>query len=297
MRGAFEPLRPGEPIGVVALSGPVDPDAYAEGLATLRAWGHPVIEAPNLRARERLGYLAGDDEARLEGLVSVLDRGARVLVAARGGYGAVRILDRLPWKRLARAAALPVGFSDLTAVHAGALAHGLVGVHGPMVAAGLDDRESGERLYRVLTRQLAGRPLFRFREEAVVRHGRARGTAVGGNLAVLAGLVGTPFDLPPGDLVLLLEEVDEPLYRLDRWLTQLRLSGRLRDVKALIFGELQPQSGHVGVARLRRLLAEAAPGIPVVEGLPFGHGGRNLAFPVGVEVELDTWAGSLWWGV
>lgn len=110
----FNPLEPGEPIGVVALSGAVDGGRLRQGLAVLEQWGHPVIGASNLEAK--LDYLAGDDDQRLAGLDRVLDGGARVLVAARGGYGATRVLDRMPWQRMADEGTVFVGYSDVTAV-------------------------------------------------------------------------------------------------------------------------------------------------------------------------------------
>ncbi len=158
---SFSPLTPGEPIGVVALSGPVDPTALEAGLAALRGWGRRVILAPNLLARS--GYLAGDEGERLAGLERVLDDGGRVLLAARGGYGATRLLDRLPWERLAVGRATVVGFSDLTAVlNPLAARSGWGQVHGPMAAAGLARPGNATRLRALLEGGLVGRTLFRF---------------------------------------------------------------------------------------------------------------------------------------
>ncbi len=280
----------------MALSGPVEPRRLARGLEALAATGHPLEPAPNLHHRK--GYLAGDDTGRLEGLLHVLDRGARVVLAARGGFGVSRLLDRLPWDRLVREGVTFVGFSDLTALAAPLLARGgAVQVHGPMVGVGVERTENLRRLLAVLRGELRGRPLFRFGRRAVVRPGRARGPAVGGNLTVLCSLLGTPWEPPWDGAVLFLEEVGEPLYRLDRLLTQLRCSGRLRNVKALIGGSLRgcrPVAEREG--RWRELLLEAAPeGVPVVAGLPFGHAARNMAFPLGVPVEVDTGGGYVRW--
>lgn len=295
MAAIFEPLRPGEPLGVAALSGPVDGARLERGLAALRAWGHPVVEASNLRARE--GYLAGEDGARLAGLVGLLDAGVRVIVAARGGYGATRLLRELPWRRLEEAGACVVGFSDVTAVTSPLAAAGAAQVHGPMVAAGMDRPDAAERLRRVLDGELAGKTLFRFREHAVVRPGGVEGRAAGGNLATLTALLGTPWEPDLDDAVLFLEEVGEPLYRLDRMLTQLASSERLSRVRAVVGGSLR---GCRPAARRdevwRRLLAESLPSDAViVTGLPFGHGARNMAFPIGVPVAVDTRSGTVRW--
>jgi muramoyltetrapeptide carboxypeptidase len=291
----FQPLRRGEPIGVVALSGPVTDERLDAGLAALASWGHPLVEAPNLRSRR--GYLAGDDEARLAGLDVLLDRGVRTIVAARGGYGSTRLLERLPWRRLAASGVCLVGHSDLTAVIAPLAASGVPQVHGPMVAAGLARTSNARRLHSVLAGELVGRPLFRFREAAVVRSGAATGRAVGGNLATLAALAGTGREPDLDGAVLFLEEVNEPAYRIDRMLTQLAASARLEQVVAVVGGSLvgcRPASTR---ERLWQglLLELAPPRAVVVTGLPFGHGADNRAFPLGVPVEVDTDAGVVRW--
>lgn len=272
----------------MAPSGPVDPVKLDRGLEVIRGWGHPVIEAPNL-LREA-SYLAGGDDERLAGVRQVLAAGARLLVAARGGYGVSRILDDLPWEGLADRRVTVVGFSDLTAVLNPLAAMGAIQVHGPMVASGLATPSNADRLRSLLRGDLVGAVLFRVPKGAVVRPGRARGRAVGGNLTLLCALIGTPWEPDFDGSVVFLEEVSEPLYRLDRMLTHLRGSGRLQNVKALIGGSLRgcrPASERSAV--WRRLLLEAAPpNAPVVVDLPFGHGAANLAFPIGATVELDT---------
>jgi len=289
------PLEPGEPIGVVALSGPVDVDKLEAGLQVLRGWGHPVIEAPNLHREE--AYLAGGDEERLAGFEEVVASGARIVIAARGGYGASRLLDRIDWRDLSKRAICMVGFSDLTAILDPLSRDGILQIHGPMVASGLTARHNAKRLHSVLLGELKRKPLFRFSEASVVRAGCAEGHGLGGNLTVLTALIGTPWEPDFDGGVLFIEEVNEPLYRLDRMLTHLRGSGRLRNVKALIGGSLRgcrPASRRPDL--WRRLLREAAPPTaPVVVDLPFGHGATNLAFPIGATVEIDTNAQQIIW--
>jgi muramoyltetrapeptide carboxypeptidase len=289
------PLNPGEPIGVVALSGPVDADKLDAGLQVLHGWGHPVIEASNLHNED--DYLAGRDEDRLAGLEEVVESGARILVAARGGYGASRLLGLVDWDELSKRGICMVGFSDLTAILNPLSRGGILQIHGPMVASGLTSSHNARRLHSVLLGELKGEPLFRIPDASVVRSGCAEGTALGGNLTVLTGLIGTPWEPEFDGSVLFLEEVNEPLYRLDRMLTHLRGSGRLRNVKALIGGSLRgcrPASGRPDL--WRRLLREAAPPTaPVIVDLPFGHGAANLAFPIGAPVEIDTNAQQIIW--
>ena len=295
MKNDWKPLQPDEPIGVVALSGPVDVDKLDAGLEILRGWGHPLIEASNLRFEE--SYLAGRDEDRLAGLEEVVESEARILVAARGGYGASRLLDRIDWSELSKREISVVGFSDLTAILNPLSRDGIVQIHGPMVAAGLTARHNARRLHSVLLGELKNEPLFRFPEASVVRSGCAEGRALGGNLTVLTTLIGTPWEPEFDGSVLFIEEVNEPLYRLDRMLTHLRGSGRLRKVKALIGGSLRgcrPAKGRPDLWRC--LLREAAPPTaPVIVDLPFGHGAANLSFPIGAMVEIDTNAQQIIW--
>ena len=294
----WKPVTEDEDIGVVALSGVVASSRLDAGLEALLSSGHRVLEAPNVRERSASGYLAGEDSRRLEGLRWLLERGTRTLMAARGGYGAARLLSNLPWSVMVERGVTFVGFSDLTAILNPLIARGgAVQVHGPMAAVGLEHSHNLERLLRVLRGDLVGKTLFRFRQSQVVRPGTARGHAIGGNLTVLCSLIGTPYEPPWDDGVLFIEEVGEPMYRLDRLLTHLRGSGRLRNVKALISGSLRgcrPATGRTSL--WGRMLEETAPArAPVVVGLPFGHGARNDAFPLGATVEIDTGSGQISW--
>ncbi len=286
----------GEPLGVVALSGPVDSAKLDEGLSVLRSWGNPVLLASNLRGREN--YLAGSDDDRLGGLLELLDRGVRTFIAARGGFGATRLLDRMPWERLIADEVRFVGFSDLTAI-LNPLASAVVQVHGPMAAAGLSRPANADRIRDVLSGRLAGRTLFSIPAGCVLRHGAAEGVALGGNLSLLSSLMGTRWERDFSDGVVFLEEVGEPPYRLDRLLTHLRGSASFKGVKALIGGSLRacrPKSECL--ERWSELLLESVPEtVPVIVGLPFGHGSRNLAFPVGATVAIDTRRGAVSWSV
>lgn len=291
-----EPLRPGSRVGIMAPAGPVRSSRARSGLQVLEEWGFEAVCAPNVD--RSLGYLAGDDRERLGGILDLLDQGVEALLSLRGGYGTSRILPAMPWETLGRWGGWVVGFSDVTALHGALACHGfpVATLHGPMVTQLGRDRRTADRLYAWLTGK--GREtLFKFSEARVIRHGVARGEAVGGNLSVLSSLVGTPFEPPWQHAVVFLEEVGEPLYRLDRMLTQLRLASRLARVNAVVVGTLAGcgRGEKEWRRRWRELLADAAPGAVIVEGLAFGHGMRNAAFPLGVEVEVDTRRGSVRW--
>jgi muramoyltetrapeptide carboxypeptidase len=291
-----EAVPAGARVGVFALSGPVAAETLAAGVSRLEELGFRALVAPNASARH--GYLAGSDDERLAGLEWLLGEGAAVLLAARGGYGVTRVLPALPWERLAAWQGWIVGFSDVTALHAAAASRfPRATLLGPMATTLLRHAPSAGTLVDWLRGRAPAR-LFAVGAAEVVRGGAVEGVSLGGTLSMLASLVGTPFEPDYADGVLFLEDVGEPGYRLDRLLTQLRLSSRLARVRAIVAGRLsrcgRGEPGWRG--RWRELLAESAPQAVIVEGVGFGHGGRHVTVPLGVTVTVDTRAGEIRWG-
>ncbi len=286
----FPQLSDGDLVAVVAPAFAVPPAALDDGLERLTRMGYAVRLGRHVRARH--GYLAGTDDDRVDDLVRAwTDPDVRAIWFARGGYGSARLLDRIPWRRLRGQSKLLVGFSDLTALFAPALERtGSRAVYGPVVAE-LGRRESWDRAS--LLGALDGRftPL-RFRAGQVLVPGRARGRLLGGNLSVLAHLAGTRWFPDLDGAVLALEDVGEETYRVDRLLTQLRLSGALSRVAAIVLGRFDPPA--------RRRFPPERPfpdvvgeilaplGVPVVRDLPFGHVPRKRSLLLGAGVEVDT---------
>jgi muramoyltetrapeptide carboxypeptidase len=286
----------GHRVAVVAPAGPLDRESLEAGVAVLGR-RYAVTWAPGLLERRR--YLAGEDGRRLAELGSALaDPEVRAVVAARGGYGALRLLPRL-WPvadgrpAVTGPAKLLVGFSDITGLHAALQAAGRVSIHGPVVTQ-LATQPPGvvERLFRLLEDSaappaaLAGTPVV---------GGVAEGPLLGGNLSLLTRLLGTPW-LPDLDgAVLLLEEVSERPYRIDRMWTHLRLAGVFERVRGLALGEFtqceEPEGDYTLGDVVRDLAAET--GLPCVAGLPIGHGAVNVPVALGTRVRLDAGAGTL----
>ena len=285
-------LRPGDAIALVAPSGPVPEARLRAGLAVLAARYDVRWSA---RIFERTGYLAGDDTARRTELsIALADDQIRAVVCARGGYGVMRYLDALDPELLRRHRKPLVGFSDITALHAYAQRAGVASIHGP-VATQLAELSSDDAaaLFALLEGEL-GAPLTELR--SVGASAIAEGPLIGGNLELVTRLCGTPFAFDLDGAVLLLEEVGERPYRIDRSLTQLALSGALAKVRAVVLGELVrceepdgsgPSAEEVVIERLGAL------GVPVLLGLPVGHGTRNRALALGVTVRVDGVAGAL----
>ncbi len=236
-------------------------------------------------------YLAGPDARRLEELTRTLeDRSSCATFAARGGYGAMRLLPHLPSKPALRPF---VGFSDLTALHLALNARGWVTFHGPVVTQlGRHPPAVAERLFHLLEATAPSPPLT---GGMTLVPGVAEGPLLGGNLSVLTRLLGTPY-LPPLDgAVLLLEDVDERPYRLDRMWTHLRLAGVFSRVRGVVLGDFtdcEDAGGGWSAAQVLQDLAEET-GLPCAAGFRIGHGSLNFAVPLGVKVRLDAGAGTL----
>lgn len=280
------PLLPGDRVAVVAASSPSDPALLAAGIDRWRAH-FTVHDDP--RAFGRAGFLAGEDHHRASALVeAVRDRAVRALIASRGGYGAMRVLERAGDAVLAALREDPkpvVGFSDVTALHALWSRAGVRSVHAPMVAA------AGRGAEIDATRAVLGGALPARWEGLTpwVPATRAvTGVARGGNLALLAAMVGTPWALDLTDAVLFLEDIGEAPYRIDRMLTTLRASGALRGVRGVVVGEFtgcKPNGDGVTAEDvLRDRLGDL--GVPVLAGAPFGHGDVHAPWVQGARVTL-----------
>ncbi|MGW7247461.1 S66 peptidase family protein [Streptomyces decoyicus] len=282
-------LRPGDRVAVVAPSGPLVPERLDRGLDVLRGWDLDPVAAPHARdTHATLGYLAASDEERARDLQEAwCDPSVKAVFAARGGYGAQRMVDLLDWDALRAAAPKPlVGFSDVTVLHeAFAVRAGVSTLHGPAVAGEvfLKDDAFAPETVRTLAPPSA-RPLV---------PGRARGVTLGGCLAMLATELGTPQARrgAAGGL-LLLEDVGESPYRVDRALTQLLRTGWLDGVAGIVLGSWARCGPY---ERVREVLVDrlGGLGVPVAEEFGFGHGDSALTMPLGVPAELDAMAGTL----
>lgn len=289
------PLQVGDTVAVVAPSMPVFRDQLDAGVLALRAAGFEVRLGEHIDAVH--GHLAGTDQQRVDDLNDALrDPEVRAVWIGRGGYGLTRILDRIDWDALADDPKLLIGFSDVTALHAAAWRRlRLVTVHGQFagrfhLVAEHDDAHR-HLLDLVMGGCQAGPLPTLGSEPRTVVPGRAEGPLVGGNLAVLASMVGTPDQLDASGAILLLEDVNEPPYKLDRALTQLRDSGVLDGVNGIVLGEwvaCDPPEGRWS-ATADETAAERVGdlGVPVLAGLPVGHVDRHLGLPHGARVVLD----------
>ncbi|MEV5986853.1 LD-carboxypeptidase [Streptomyces sp. NPDC052051] len=300
MRPLTRPPRlvPGARVAVVAPSGPIPEERLAAGLDILRGWDLDPVVAPHvLDPHPGLDYLAGEDADRAADLQAAwCDPDMSAVLCARGGYGVQRMVDLLDWDALRAAGPkVLVGFSDITTLHeAFATRLGLVTLHGPMAAGAdfLKSTQAQEHLRATLFAPESVRTITSSSAMTLVP-GRARGVTLGGCLSLLASELGTPHARSGarGGL-LMIEDVGEEPYRIDRLLTQLLRSGWPAGVAGIALGSWE---GCGPYERLRPVLMDRLDGlgVPVVEEFGFGHAQDTLTIPFGVAAELDTEAGTL----
>lgn len=292
------PVRPGDRVGVAALSGKVDPARLDAGLAALAALGYEPVEATNLRSC--CGIFAGSDGERLDAFHELAaDDSLGAIVFARGGYGVMRLLPGFDWSLLARRPRAYVGYSDLTPFLLQVVERlGVAAFHGPMVAAdfarGLsrEEREGFERA-------LAGDFPLELRVSSDDTCAPVEGPLVGGCLSMLTATLGTPYAPDLAGAILFLEDLGEPLYRFDRMLTQLRLSGNLTGLQGAVAGHLEGDDCGPSVAASHETLLEqfkletGSFPWPAAWGVPVGHARPNLTLPLGLRARLDPVSGLL----
>lgn len=282
------PVAPGDVVAVVAPSSPFEAAPAWVGLGWL---------ASRYRVRftrglfTRTGYLAGDDERRQSELVSAItDPDVRVVLAARGGYGLSRIVHRLPWDRFSARPRWIVGFSDVTALHVEAARLGVASIHGPhLTSLGRADARTRADLVDVLESPERARV---YGDLDVLVRGRAAGPAFGGNLTLLHACAAAGRLVVPAGAVLVLEDVTERPYRIDRMLATLAAGGYLSSLAAVALGGFtQCEPGADGVTVEDVLRDALTPlGVPVVSGLRVGHGAENRSLVLGAEAVVDATA-------
>lgn len=299
-------LAPGDTIAIVAPASPAERNRVELATKRLEDMGYHVKTRDDLfRTR---GYLGGSDEERAAELMAAFaDPEVRAVFAARGGYGSMRILDHLDFDTIRRNPKILVGFSDITSLHlAIGRMTGLITFHGPLAMYGLGSEKGMDSFTeRYLWRAICGdtqdaeQPggyAFDLTDadppvEALVG-GVGRGRLTGGNLSLIAALTGTPYEIDTEGAVLFIEDDNEQPYRIDRYLSQLKLAGKLDRPAAVILGRFTncaPAEGEPSLT-LDEVLHDYFDGIgvPVICNFPAGHGGVNATLPMGAFVEVDA---------
>ena len=303
-------LRPGDTVGLITPSTYVsDPDRLALAEHTLKFFDLKPKFGKNVRKRN--GYLGGSVSERLDDLHAMFaDTAVNAVFAIRGGYGSAQLLDRIDYGLLRKNPKIFLGYSDITALHLAIQKRaGLVTFHGPVALSGFSEytqKNFRRALFEttplgVVTNPPETNPLRPSHTLRTIRPGKARGPLVGRNLTLISTTMGTPFEVETRGKILLLEDVDEQPYSIDRMLTQLRLAGKFDGVAGVVFGECNAcrprdyKPAFESTLSLGEVLDEILGQlrVPVLSGLTFGHTDDQLTLPLGVMAALDADKGEL----
>lgn len=283
------PLASGDAVAIAAPAGIVQPALVYRAAQVMRDHGYDPYVTPHALGRH--GIYAGTDQERFEDLRhALIDTTARAVMCARGGYGCVHLLERLDTLPLERDPKWLIGYSDVSALHALMGAHGIASIHGPMCKH-LAQADTTDQDVTSLFRLLDGEQVtHQWQPDPMNHKGQATGMLVGGNLAVIAGLVDTKFDVFRPGAILVIEDVAEPVYKVERTLYNLRLSGALARLGGIVVGQFtkyMPQEGGVEMYDMvSRMLADY--NIPVSFDAPVGHVDHNVPLLLNAPARLTV---------
>jgi muramoyltetrapeptide carboxypeptidase len=279
-------LKSGDTIGIATPASPYKAETFQAGVHLLKQWGFKV--ALGRKGIGRTGYLAGTDRERADELMGLFTNpGIKAILCSRGGYGAMRILDFLDFKKIKEYPKLFMGFSDVTVLLAALWKKaGLMGFHGPMVAT-LPQLIPSSRNRVQATLRGDYQIQIPLDPKRAISPASARGTLLGGNLTMLTHLIGTSYEPDWERVILFLEDCGEDPYRVDRLFMHLRLRGCLDRVSAVLLGKFTgSDKKDLPLSRMKEIIGNLK--IPVWAGLPVGHGSRNIPLPVGAPAFIDA---------
>ena len=283
-------LRAGDTVGIVAPAGPIQPEALEAGCSRLRALGYNPVYSDSVLERDM--YFAGSVRRRVRELHEMFERrDVRAVLCGRGGYGSNYLLPHLDLPLIRANPKIFAGCSDVTALLTYLCdAARMVVFHSPM-AAGDFARSEGvdvDSWRAAVTSGATYQRQFSTDEVAPLAPGEAEGILYGGCLSLLCASLGTPYEIRTENAILFVEDVNEPTYRIDRMLMQLKLAGKLEGVRGIIFGEMLncgPAPGHTLQHVVMRVLEDVP--VPVAYGLRAGHvSGGNITLPLGLQASL-----------
>ncbi|HXB96229.1 MAG TPA: LD-carboxypeptidase [Puia sp.] len=286
-------LRPGATIGITCPAGFMARERAQTCIDTLRSWGYQVRTGSTLGG-DSDNYFSGTDRQRLDDLQAMVsDPAIDAILCGRGGYGISRIIDQIDLSRFGHDPKWIIGFSDITVLHAHIYAnYNIASLHAPMAGAFNDGGADGEGVLS-LRRVLAGEKMsYTCAAHPSNRIGEARGALVGGNLSLLAHIVGSVSDIDTEGKILFLEDVGEYLYNIDRMLRQLKRSGKFDRLAGLVIGgftDLKDTNRPFG-ATVEAIIGDVAGqyDFPVCYGFPVSHGKENVALKIGVDYVLTV---------
>ena len=286
-------LKKGDTIAITCPAGYMAADKAATCISTLQKWGYEIMVGKTLGSSSK-NYFSGTDEERADELQAMLDdRSIHAILFGRGGYGMNRIIDILDFKKFKKHPKWLIGFSDITVLHTHLFnKYNIASMHAPMAAAFNDDPDNNEYV-QSLRNALAGKKAnYKVDPHTYNNTGDATGILIGGNLALLSNLIGTPSDFDTKNKILFIEDIGEYLYNLDRMLYHLKRSGKFKKPAGLIFG------GFTDMKDTERPFGKSAGDIikeitdeldcPVCFNFPVSHSKENVALKIGATYHLKV---------
>lgn len=284
-----QPLNYGDKAIIISPSGNTEPLYIDTAKSVLQSWGLQTETATY--AYQKYGRFGGTREQRLSDLQSAMDdKEIKLIFCSRGGYGVVQLLENINYKRIRQYPKWLVGFSDITALHLAFLKKGIASLHAPMARHLTEDAEDEAGLYlkEVL---FSGNINYNVDSHPLNRKGNTEGRLFGGNLAVMCGLIGTPYFKIPPDGILFIEDIGEPAYKIDRMIWQLKLSGILKSISGLIVGRFADCEDDALMCEtiygtIKDMVSQYQ--FPVIFGFPVGHVKDNYPLIQGGNVRLSV---------
>lgn len=284
-----QPLQPGDKIAIVSPAGIVNPDFVYSAIQVLSNEGwQPYI---GQHALEQQGSFSGSIDDRFEDLKNAfLDPETRAILCSRGGYGAVHLLERLSAIPLKQDPKWLIGFSDISALHALMVSKGIASIHAPMAKHLAQENGTDSNSYQLFEILRGWRPKYQWDSHPLNRCGNTSGKLIGGNLAVLQALINTPYDVFKKGIILFIEDIGEPIYKVQRMLYQLRLSGILQSLKGLIVGQFTNYHPDANFPDMETMISEiiAPYNYPVAFNAPIGHVNNNTPLIIGSEITFSV---------
>lgn len=281
------PLKRGDHVAIIATARKVSIDILSKAEQILQSWGLVCLRSPNL-LREHHQFSGSDDQRRSDLQWAMNEPDVKAIICFRGGYGTVRLLNHLDPKQLIEQPKWIIGYSDVTALHLYLNEQNVASIHGTMPINFLENSSGSLESLQALLFDSAYEvfaPSHSFNRSGIVRS-----QAIGGNLAIVQSLMGTPYEIDTKGKILFLEDVDEYLYNIDRMMWTLKLSGKLDDLAGLIVGgmtDLNDNDKPFGSSAYESILEKVKDyNYPICFDFPAGHIHNNNAIPFGINLEL-----------
>ncbi len=281
-------LSKGARIGITAPAKKISPEEMRAGIDVLKHWGFETVIGKNIYGQQ--DQFSGSDAQRMQDLQAMLDDDSiRAVIFARGGYGTLRIIDKLDFTRFRKDPKWIIGFSDITVLHSHIHNFGIETIHGPMLINFTESAETIEGIRRILCGEKLG---YTIEKHPLNRNGNSKGEVAGGNLSLLYALKGSVSDIDCAGKVLFIEDLDEYLYHIDRMMLSLKRAGKLSNLAGLVVGGMtEMKDNNVPFGKdAEEIILDAVKefSYPVCFGFPGGHIKKNSALPLGRRAELNV---------